>query len=249
MSKQSGENEKTGPVLLRTCSVCNPFCASWSVDYLCSGGVKYTGGRHAHHIYDRYHQGYWSDSDSESEGVKQEPTKIGPGSDGCTIEQRVALLCSLYKIASEESQDFDLFTDPKFLKHCFKDLLHDQDKTITFAVFYSCNKIMSECYALPRKHSIAEIENRVGKLEAYGRASQDEDGNESEEESFVDECPYQVMEIYADEAQLFVLTQAQWKVLRNEVGCIGCPLYMSVFTYHNKDSVDVKSILKSMDVI
>jgi hypothetical protein len=239
MSKRkSDEIEKTDPVLLRTCSVCSAFCASWAAGFLCSEGAKYTGD----------HQGYLSDSDSESEG-KKEPTKIGPpGSDGCTIEQCVALLCSLYKIG-EKSQDFGIFSDPKFLKQCFKDLVHDKDKTISFAVLYSCNKIAPECYALPHKHGTVEIENRVGKLEAFrghDSASHDEDDTESEE-SFQGPC--QVKHVYADEAEHFVVTLEQWKELRNEEGCTVCPLYMSVFTYRKKESVDVNSILDSINII
>lgn len=88
-----------------------------------------------------------------SESDKKEPTLIGPGSDGCTVEQRVAFLCSLYKIAAEAGEG--LISDPKFLKKCFEDLIFDQDKTMTFMLLYSCNKIQPECYALPRKHGLA----------------------------------------------------------------------------------------------
>lgn len=227
--------------ILRTCSDCTPFCASWSSDCLCPGGVKYTGGRHAHRIWDRYHQGYDSDSDSESD--KKEPTLIGPGSDGCTVEQRVAFLCSLYKIAAEAGEG--LFSDPKFLKKCFEDLIYDQDKTMTFMLLYSCNKIQPECYALPRKHGLADIEV-MGTLEQYRHDEEMQDEEEDHDASDYEssDVPFEVLELKpdADEAQHFVLSRAQWKQLRNQEGCVGCTLYMSLLTYRNMDYVNVKDL-------
>lgn len=247
--RKSDEIEKPDDqqIIMRTCSDCSPFCASWSSDFLCPGGVKYTEGRHAHRIWDRYHQGYDSDSDSLSN--KEEPTKIGPGKNGCTTEQRVAFLSSMYQIAREKGKG--LFSDPKFLKKCFKDLILDQDNTMTFLLLYSCNKIQPECYALSRKHDgVAEIEDRVGKVQIYydeDEVEEDHDASDASDYGSGD-VPFQVMDLHqdADDAQHFVLTRTQWKQLRNEEGCVGCTLYMSLLTYQNKDSVDVKDLLHSI---
>jgi hypothetical protein len=62
--RKSDEIEKPEDPILRTCSDCYPFRASWSTKSLCAGGITYIGvgggpGPHAqHHIWDCYHQGY-----------------------------------------------------------------------------------------------------------------------------------------------------------------------------------------------
>jgi len=114
-------------------------------------------------------------------------------------------------------------------------------------VLFSCNKVDPEIHALARNHGVAELEQQVGKLEKYKNdyvdEADDEDGYDSEE----DDVPFQVQEVVADEAQHFVLSREQWKQLRFEESCTGgCTRYMSLFTYYNRDSVDVKSILKQL---
>lgn len=238
--------------VIRTCSDCRPFCASWKAEFLCEGGVKYTGGPHMHRIWDCYHQHYCSDSDSDEDESKAEPTEVGAGNDGCTVEQRVALLCCLYKIASKYSKQqpaFRSFADPKFLRRNFKDLIQDQDKTLRLAILFSCNKIQTECHALARNRSVADLEKQVGKLQVYRHPSDEseDDENNSWAGSWGD-CPYEVQSVEADEAEHFELSRVQWKLLRNEEGCVGCPLHLSVFTYDDKDSVDVKSVLDSIHI-
>jgi len=244
--RKSHQIEKAPAVILQTCSECRLWCASWSVDYLCKGGVKYDGGRHAHRIWDCYHQDYESDLESDEDGDdKPEPTAIRPEYHGCTMDQRVAFLSCVYKMAGK-SDDFSSLANPVFLQQHFKELICDE-KVIRFAVLYSCNKISPECHALPRHHGVAEIENRVGELavfQGYG----DDDDDDSDNVGW-GECPCAVASIDADEAEHFVLTREQWKKLRNEYGCVGCTLYLSVLTFRNRDIIDVKSdILESIEI-
>lgn len=190
------------------------------------------------------------DSEGRGRGESAATTEIGPGSDECTIEQRVALLCCLRAIASNNDEQFKILMDPEFLQQRFRDLLVDDNNNktiIRFAVFYSCNKILPECHALARNHGVAELEHQVGKLEAYvDDHDTDDDGDENEGGDDDGDCPFEVAGVSADEAQHFVLSRNQWKQLCCEEGCVGCPRHMSVFTYYNRDSVDVSSILNAM---
>lgn len=207
-----------------------------------------------HH--DRSHSDSEDDCGSEERGGGGEAaaattTVIGPGSDECTVEQRVALLNCLRAVANNNKQ-FKILMDPEFLQQRFRDLLvEDKSKTtiIRFAAFYSCNKILPECHALARNHGVAEMERQVGKLEVYVNDDHGSDDGYESEGGDEGDCPFEVVDVSADGAQHFVLSRNQWKQLRCEEGCIGCPLYMSVFTYYNRDSVDVNSILNGIYIL
>jgi hypothetical protein len=138
--------------------------------------------------------------------------------------------------------------DAAFLESNFKDLLVDQEKTIKFAVLYSCNKVVSECHALAHKAGLKEIEKIVGKLQPW--TGYEDDYDEDDYFNHEGEPPYQVDQIEGwTEAEHFILTSEQWKKLRYDEGCIGCELHLTIFTYKNVDFVDVKDILENMVVI
>lgn len=250
------------PIVLKTCDSCRPFCASWARSYLTDGGIKYNGGRHAHRIWDRYHQHYDSESEDDDEEEEAptpkrprvEPTWIQAGRRNkfsASVEQRIAFLCSFTRLGKTNA-NFALFSDAAFLEKNFKDLLYDHDKTIQFVVLYGCNKIPPEVHALPRCRAgvlVQELEEMVGsKLEVYKYEATDEETGEAVEY----DTPFSWWGAGEDEAQHFVLTKEQWTAIaRNETGlftprCKLCGLYMSVITFRNKESVDVKDILDAV---
>jgi len=253
-NKRKSDAIETAPVILRTCSNCRPFCASWAADYSCAGGFRYIEASHCH-CSDS------SDCDADKYSEQQAvPTRIGPGSDGCTVGQRLAFLGCLYKLSSAQnkSEDFSpLLSDPQFLQRCFRELLYDPDpKTLRLAVLYGCNKVQPECHALAHHQGVKELETQVGSLEVYrdddreNDEEEDDDAASDEESSVGGDCPYEVAEIdqYADEAHHFCLSPKQWKQLRDDEGCTCCR-FMSVFTFRNNDHVDVKAILDLVQVL
>jgi hypothetical protein len=110
---------------------------------------------HHGHRYDPY-------SDAAAPYNNTTTTKIGMGSQGCTMDQRVAFLCSLYKL-SKTSKDVRIFADPQFLQLNFKDLIHEPI-VIRVALLYGCHKLFPEARVLARNCGVAELEEQVGKF-------------------------------------------------------------------------------------
>jgi hypothetical protein len=90
---------------------------------------------------------------------------------------------------------------------------------------------------------VAELEEKFGKLKVYkGRFWYNDN----------DARPHEVEEIDdADGDGHFLMSGEQWTKLRRTFGgpCLCCENKMSVFTYYNRASVDVKSILDSLNII
>lgn len=231
---------------VKTCSNCHHFCASWT-QHFARGATGISCEMTSHHgrRYDPY-------LDAAPCNNTTTATKIGMASQGCTVDQRVAFLCSLYKL-SKTSEDFRIFADPQFLQLNFKDLIHEP-KVIRVALLYGCHKLLPEALVLARNCGVAELEEKFGKLKAYEypfwyqnhEAHVDDNPNEGE-----NALPSAVEEIDADGDAHFSLSGEQWTKLRRTYGgpssC--CENNMSIFTYYNRTSVDVKSILGSLHIV
>jgi hypothetical protein len=143
------------------------------------------------------------------------------GSHGCTVDQRVALLCSLYELSKTtttrggrevEEVDFRIFADPQFLQVNFKDWIHAR-KVIKVAVTYGCNKLFPEALVLAQNCGVAELEEAIGKLKVYEHPfwyySYDDGNNINDHGTAV--RPIVVEEVAADGDEHFSLTWEQWK--------------------------------------
>ena len=142
--------------------------------------------------------------------------------------------------------------DPKFLKGAFEDLLVDKSsKTVNICVLYSCCKVRVECRVLAKGLGVEYLEDMLGPLQVFqhddewklSMADSDEDEEEVLKFNPYDR-PYAVENVGGgyQNSKHFILTQDQWEKARSDVGCCFLhDLYMSVFTYKNIDSVDVKN--------
>jgi hypothetical protein len=130
-AEEEEEDEEEEPIRnIQTCSNCRHFCASWTHHYA-RGSTRISCETASHHG-DRYCP--YDGSFMLDAAPRNSTTEVGMGSpQGCTVDQRVAFLCSLYKLASKTSEEFRIFSDPQFLQLVFKDLIHEP-KVIKVAV-------------------------------------------------------------------------------------------------------------------
>jgi hypothetical protein len=108
---------------------------------------------------------------------------------------------------------------------------------------------------LARNCGVAELEAELGTLKVYQQhpfswyGDDDDDDNRNDSGNV---RPYAVSEVDADDDEHFSLSWKQWTKLRTHAGppsCAGCGNNMSIFTYYNRTSVNVESILRSLHMI
>lgn len=147
--------------LVKPCSRCAAFCASWSLDNDNDFEPTRLIGYDVMHGSD----GNNNDSPDNTEPVVNTLKAGHATNDGFTKEERVALLSSLQKIAQRRRQfgnnrNLATLADPLFLQKNVQELLVDPlaREGIQLMVTYGCNKVLPEARLLAKGFGMEELQ-------------------------------------------------------------------------------------------